>query len=291
MQTLQYSSRRFPDQAGPGEKLAEIFYQMGDFKRAIETYQGLIENWPKNALNYIQLGWTHYRQRNIQEAINWTLKALSIAPNQAQWAPLAQMNLGFFNLLEKKYDSAKEWYQKALQANAASLDGILADITEALVGTYAQRSDLNYFAGWAAQQTNRLDLAETFFRRYLHQEPAGAFSDEARTAIEHMGSSTPPAHSPTESSENLPVPKNMILIPAGTFIRGSNNHGNDEAPEHRVTFDAYFIDAYEVSAGEYAEFLNAEGNVKGYYQNNDHGVLDYNERFSPRKGRGKSTYK
>ncbi|QPJ66523.1 MAG: SUMF1/EgtB/PvdO family nonheme iron enzyme [Candidatus Nitrohelix vancouverensis] len=284
MQTLQYSSRRFPEQAGPGEKLAEIFYQMGDFKRAIETYQGLIENWPKNPLNYIQLGWTHYRQNNVQEAIDWTLKSLSIAPNQAQWAPLAQMNLGFFHLLEKKHDAAKEWYQKALQGNSASLDGILADIKEALAGTYAQRNDLYYFAGWAALQTNRNDLAEPFFSRYLDQEPAGAFAGEARNALEHMGASTPPAQSESESSESLPTPKNMILIPAGTSIMGSNDHGNDEAPEHQVTLDAYFIDKYEVSASDYAEFLNAVGNAKGYYQNNNHGVLDYKERYSPRRG-------
>jgi len=64
----------------------------------------------------------------------------------------------------------------------------------------------------------------------------------------------------------------MVLIPAGGFIMGSNKvdktqkageFGNakpwylDEHPEHKVKLDAYYIDKYEVTNGQYREFIAA----------------------------------
>lgn len=51
----------------------------------------------------------------------------------------------------------------------------------------------------------------------------------------------------------------MALIPAGSFQMGSNEN-SDEQPIHTVTLDAYYIDQYEVTNAEYADFLNARGN-------------------------------
>src|SRR3972149_585090 len=60
----------------------------------------------------------------------------------------------------------------------------------------------------------------------------------------------------------------MILIPAGEFIMGSNpvddgrrgfGHGVDEEPRHKVKLDAFYIDQYEVTIEEYREFLDATG--------------------------------
>jgi formylglycine-generating enzyme required for sulfatase activity len=65
---------------------------------------------------------------------------------------------------------------------------------------------------------------------------------------------------------------------------GANQNGLDEAPEHKVFLDAFFIDAHEVAAGDYAEFLNAINNTKGYYLDNKFGTLFYNGRFITRTG-------
>ncbi|MBM3236375.1 formylglycine-generating enzyme family protein [Candidatus Poribacteria bacterium] len=56
-------------------------------------------------------------------------------------------------------------------------------------------------------------------------------------------------------------PKGMVLIPAGEFEMGDNfNEGNDdERPVHTVYLDAFYIDKYEVTNAQYAEFLNAYG--------------------------------
>ena len=55
----------------------------------------------------------------------------------------------------------------------------------------------------------------------------------------------------------------MVRIPAGPFLMGAvieNDHewgDTDEEPVHEVTLSAYSIDRYEVTARDFAEFLNA----------------------------------
>jgi formylglycine-generating enzyme required for sulfatase activity len=49
----------------------------------------------------------------------------------------------------------------------------------------------------------------------------------------------------------------MALVPAGKFIMGSPAGAADELPSHRVYVDAFFMDKYEVSVGQYAKFLEA----------------------------------
>lgn len=51
----------------------------------------------------------------------------------------------------------------------------------------------------------------------------------------------------------------MVLVPAGEFLMGSDREGEDEKPGHRVVLDAYYMDAYEVTVGHYAKFLDATG--------------------------------
>lgn len=50
---------------------------------------------------------------------------------------------------------------------------------------------------------------------------------------------------------------NMMLIPAGQFLMGSNNGDADEKPVHTVHFDAFYIDIYEVTNAEYKKFVDA----------------------------------
>jgi serine/threonine-protein kinase len=54
----------------------------------------------------------------------------------------------------------------------------------------------------------------------------------------------------------------MVYVPAGEFLMGSEDADawDDEAPEHRVYLDDYWIYKYEVTNEQYAEFLNEMGN-------------------------------
>ncbi len=49
----------------------------------------------------------------------------------------------------------------------------------------------------------------------------------------------------------------MKCIPAGFFIRGSNNHDADEKPEEKILLDAFYIDTYETTNREFNECLAA----------------------------------
>jgi formylglycine-generating enzyme required for sulfatase activity/serine/threonine protein kinase len=48
----------------------------------------------------------------------------------------------------------------------------------------------------------------------------------------------------------------MILIPAGEFIMGDNNHDANEKPAHNVTLPDYYIDKFEVSNEQYKRFCD-----------------------------------
>lgn len=50
----------------------------------------------------------------------------------------------------------------------------------------------------------------------------------------------------------------MILIPAGEFILGSELNWKEEPPHTEYT-DAFYIDKYEVTVSEYARFVDATG--------------------------------
>ena len=50
-------------------------------------------------------------------------------------------------------------------------------------------------------------------------------------------------------------PNEMILIPAGEFIRGTNGRLPDEGPEHKMKVNSFYIDKFEVTNLQYAESL------------------------------------
>ncbi len=50
--------------------------------------------------------------------------------------------------------------------------------------------------------------------------------------------------------------REMVEIPAGQFRMGSTEGDPDEAPEHPVYLDAYYIDKKEVTQGEYQQYVH-----------------------------------
>lgn len=63
----------------------------------------------------------------------------------------------------------------------------------------------------------------------------------------------------------------MVLIPAGEFIRGTNQRLPDEGPQHSVFLKAFYIDVYEVTNLQYQQSLQFTGReppahfVEGHY--------------------------
>ena len=55
------------------------------------------------------------------------------------------------------------------------------------------------------------------------------------------------------------VPDDMERIPGDTFRMGSDRHYADEAPAHRVTVDAFWIDRVPVTNREFRKFVRTTG--------------------------------
>lgn len=70
------------------------------------------------------------------------------------------------------------------------------------------------------------------------------------------GTEQPP---PVTTAQPAKPVREMILIQGGDFIMGSNSSGEEQKGEHRVNVPSFFIDKYEVTNAEYAEFLKATG--------------------------------
>jgi len=65
----------------------------------------------------------------------------------------------------------------------------------------------------------------------------------------------PPTDTPT-----LSAPPVMVYVPAGEFTMGSDEGDSNEQPVHTVYLDAFYIDKYEVTNAQFAQFLNEQGN-------------------------------
>ena len=71
----------------------------------------------------------------------------------------------------------------------------------------------------------------------------------------------------------------MRLIPAGEFQMGSNDGRSNEKPVHTVYLDAFYMDKYEVTVGQYKKFIQATGHralpywVSKYSPTDNHPVV------------------
>src|ERR1700720_2918499 len=72
-----------------------------------------------------------------------------------------------------------------------------------------------------------------------------ALGMDVRAAVEH-------------SAKTL---QDMIAIPGGTFRMGSDKHYQEEAPVHRVTVDAFWMDRTPVTNQQFKEFVRATDHV------------------------------
>ena len=64
---------------------------------------------------------------------------------------------------------------------------------------------------------------------------------------------SPSTFDPSGAQDN----SEMVRIPAGSFLMGSNDQWNDERPVHKVWIDEFLLDKFEVTNRRYAIFLTA----------------------------------
>lgn len=284
LETLKKIQRQFSSTPEIHEELAETYYRMEDFQRAIEQYRFLIDQDQTDLRNYIQLGWTYYRLDDLPMASAWTLRGMKKSKADNRLKALAQMNLGFYSLMQKQYNQARQWYGNVLSENPPGIaQGMIQDIDE-VPASHSHRTDLQFFKGWIYFNSGQSKKSQTSLQTYLQMEQNGPFSEESRNLLKQLAPESGRMKKIVDKKSLVEQEDNMALVPSGFSIMGSNKTLDDEAPEHNVYLDQFWIDKYEVSAGQFAEFLNAVGNVKGYYLDNKFGTLFYDGRFHPRQG-------
>lgn len=83
------------------------------------------------------------------------------------------------------------------------------------------------------------------------------------TPFEEPIGSTDVAQPEQDSVANeAPVQEEMVTIPAGLFVRGTESGGFDEQPQRTIHLDAFSIDRYEVTNHQYQQFVLATGHRK-----------------------------
>lgn len=66
-----------------------------------------------------------------------------------------------------------------------------------------------------------------------------------------------PTATPRPGEERMIGGAPMVFVPAGDFLMGSNDTSDNEKPQHTVYLDAFWIDKYEVSNGQYRKCVSA----------------------------------
>lgn len=61
--------------------------------------------------------------------------------------------------------------------------------------------------------------------------------------------------------EATPAVEDMVWIPGGSFLMGSDLHYPEEAPVHRVTVDGFWMERHEVTNARFARFVAETGHV------------------------------
>jgi len=81
-------------------------------------------------------------------------------------------------------------------------------------------------------------------------------------SADHTDSTPSGPLNPDGVSREEPIPEEMISIPGGPFIRGTDHGGFDEQPQRTLVLDTFAIDRTEVTNFQYQQFVDATGHRK-----------------------------
>jgi formylglycine-generating enzyme required for sulfatase activity len=91
--------------------------------------------------------------------------------------------------------------------------------------------------------------------------PAPTSTPSPEPTSEATATPEPPTETPPPAAPAAPA--GMALIPAGSFLMGSSTGQPNEAPEHEVSLDTFYLDTFEVSNAQYRQCVTGGGCTPG----------------------------
>lgn len=105
-------------------------------------------------------------------------------------------------------------------------------------------------------------LMESEIRRPLYDPNPGAIFNMETTVTHYQPKKEP------EAKNVQPILSEMVIVNAGSYLRGSKDGNRDEMPQHTVHIKSFAIDIHPVTNEQFVRFLEAMGGEKDA-QNND----------------------
>ena len=94
----------------PYFNLGEMYYKMKNYKKAIESFNQSLKISPRDVKSLVELAKTYRAMKDYPKALDTLRKAKLFAPAD----PYTRFELGFQYLISKKFDLAKEEFQKLI---------------------------------------------------------------------------------------------------------------------------------------------------------------------------------
>lgn len=200
-------------------------------------------------------GYEFLKQQKYQEARAAFESGLQESPANA----MAHFYLGDACRGLKAWACAEEHYQTSLELDAkssvaelAKQRGHKAKVWRLLDEGKQAINEPNASAKQIAHAEDTLDIAHKL-----------GLDDEQRALYQQLHEKIQQRHklNHTKTVSTKHLERSMVLVPAGEFIMGSATGDADEKPVRHVYLDAYYMDKYQLSVGEYAKFLESTSHV------------------------------
>ena len=208
-------------------------------------------------------GWDLLKQNKYQEARTALEAGLQKNPSNA----LAHFYLAEACRGQKDWHCAAEHYETSLELDEQSSVAGLAKSRGRKAKVWRLLEEAKRTIDESPASPEKLKQAEETLdiaNKLGLDDEQQAVSQQLQEKM-HKGSSTgsaQPSATPGALTAGAGQDKDgapMVMVPGGEFIMGSQTGDSDEQPAHRVYLDAYSIDTYEVTVGQYAKFLAGTG--------------------------------
>jgi formylglycine-generating enzyme len=195
-------------------------------------------------------------------------------------------------LLENKTQALEHFDEGNKFSDNREFDKALEEYRKA-VDLYPDIPKLQYNIGWLYGKIGMHKEAIEHLRNYCTLAPEAEDVDEIITRIAVLQRNLDKKNKLIDKYNKrdeimtaaLPGIKekcDMILIPAGPFIMGTDGIKEEQRPKHKVYIDAFYIDRYEATNAQYYEFLDYIKKTKDHSKchkdepiNKDHTPLNW----------------